>query len=277
MNLNESAVTELGLIALSHSRAKTCCTPWCSFASPLIFSINMAVEVETALRARITKLFDEIKCMPMMVRLAWHDAGTYNVKDKTGGANGSIRLEPEVDHGANAGLKMGMNLLEPIHAEFPSVSYADLYQLASVVGIEYAGGPKIPFRFGRKDAETTTEDGRLPDATKRMPHLRDIFYRMGLNDKEIVILSGAHCLGAAHKDRSGFEGKWTTDPNKFDNSYYHTILASDANGLLRLDSDMALLDEPECEKLVRAYAEDEKLFFDDYTAAHVKLSELGMA
>ena len=36
---------------------------------------------------------------------------------------------------------------------------------------------------------------RLPDGSKGAPHLRDIFYRMGFNDQEIVALSGAHALG----------------------------------------------------------------------------------
>ena len=36
------------------------------------------------------------------------------------------------------------------------------------MAIEHAGGPIIPFRFGRKDGEGThcTENGRLPDANK---------------------------------------------------------------------------------------------------------------
>ena len=46
--------------------------------------------------------------MPVMVRLAWHDAGTYCVKTKTGGANGSIRFDREMSHGANAGLPWAM-------------------------------------------------------------------------------------------------------------------------------------------------------------------------
>lgn len=74
---------------------------------------------------------------------------------------------------------------------------------------------------------------------------RDIFYRMGVVDKEIVALSGgeclpinsvvgtvddrswcivkcvdggaAHTLGRAHSDRSGFEGPWTKEPLLFDN------------------------------------------------------------
>ena len=35
-------------------------------------------------------------------------------------------------------------------------------------------------------------------------HLRKVFYRMGLSDQEIVALSGAHTLGRAKPDRSGF-------------------------------------------------------------------------
>merc|ERR1719498_2000727 len=111
-------------------------------------------------------------CMPIMVRLAWHDAGTFNVKDGTGGTNASIRFS-EMAHAANSGLNIAIGLLEPIKAKHPEISNADLYQLASVVGIEFAGGPVIPFRSGRKDAtaEECVEDGRLPDATKAEDHL----------------------------------------------------------------------------------------------------------
>eukprot|EP00168_Porphyra_purpurea_P005541 TRINITY_DN1660_c0_g1_i1.p1 TRINITY_DN1660_c0_g1~~TRINITY_DN1660_c0_g1_i1.p1 ORF type:complete len:187 (+),score=56.19 TRINITY_DN1660_c0_g1_i1:1342-1902(+) len=153
-------------------------------------------------------------------------------------------MKPELEHAANAGLTIAMDLLEPIKKDFPDVSYADLYQLASVHAIKFAGGPDIPFRFGRQDAPekvVPTPSDRLPDADKRMPHLRDIFYRMGFSDAEIVALSGAHTLGRAHKDRSGFEGPWTPVPIKFDNSYYVEITKEKARpALLRLESDMAL-------------------------------------
>lgn len=234
--------------------------------------------LESDVREELTDLYENTPCMPIMVRLGWHDAGTYNVKDGTGGANGSIRFKPERDHDANNGLFIAMNLLEPIKQKFPDISYADLYQLASVHAIEFARGPKIPFRLGRRDvtAEETTPDGRLPDANQRMGHLRDVFYRMGLNDKEITVLSGAHTLGSAHKDRSGFEGPWTKEPVVFDNSYFVEILKEDADpALLRLASDMALLDEPETRALCEKYAADQEAFFADYAEAHVKLSELG--
>jgi catalase (peroxidase I) len=74
---------------------------------------------------------------------------------------------------------------------------------------------QIPFRPGRvdkADGKSCTPDGRLPDAAQGAQHLRDIFYRMGFNDQEIVALSGAHTLGRCHTDRSGFEGPWTKAP-----------------------------------------------------------------
>ena len=35
-------------------------------------------------------------------------------------------------------------------------------------------------------------------------HLRDVFYRQGFNDQEIVALSGAHTIGRVFPNRSGF-------------------------------------------------------------------------
>ncbi len=157
------------------------------------------------------------------MRLAWHDSGTYDAGIPSwpacGGANGSIRFASELAHGANAGLIKGVTVyLAPIAKRHPSLSYADLLQLASATAIAHAGGPVIPMRYGRVDAPTEAqcpESGRLPDAaapfggTTPMAapdaagHLRAVFFRMGFNDAEIVALSGAHTIGRAFKERSG--------------------------------------------------------------------------
>lgn len=151
-----------------------------------------------------------------MIRLAWHCSGTYSVVDQSGGSNGArMRFEPECSWGANAGLNVARQALEPVKAQFPDLSYADLYTYAGVVAVEEAGGPKISFRTGRIDVEsgvTSPPDGRLPDADKgsrvsTIQHLRDIFYRMGMTDAEIVALSGAHAMGRCHTDRSGKKHK----------------------------------------------------------------------
>lgn len=108
----------------------------------------------------------------------------------------------------------------------PWISYSDLWILAGVCAIQEMQGPIIPYRPGRNDRDVAacTPDGRLPDATKGARHLRDIFFRMGFDDREIVALSGAHALGRCHTDRSGFSGPWTFSPTVVTNDYYKLLL-----------------------------------------------------
>lgn len=61
---------------------------------------------------------------------------------RCGGANASIRFEPEINHGANAGLINALQLLQPIKDKHPEAGWADLIQLASATAIEAAGEPK---------------------------------------------------------------------------------------------------------------------------------------
>lgn len=58
---------------------------------------------------------------------------------RCGGANGSIRFEPEINHGANAGLVHALQLLQPIKDKYAEVGWADLIQMASAAAIEAAG------------------------------------------------------------------------------------------------------------------------------------------
>lgn len=226
-------------------------------------------------RTALRSLLEEKNCAPIMLRLAFHDAGTYDPATRSGGANGSIRHEKMYGNSSNAGMKIAVDLLEPIKAQFPGVTYADLYQLAGVVAVEVTGGPKIDFVPGRKDSMAVTPDTRLPDAKQGAQHLRDVFHRMGFSDQEVVALSGSHTLGKAHKERSGFEGNWTNNPYVFDNAYYKELLKNEAAGLLKLPSDTALVEDPAFRPFVELYAQDERAFFRDYAAAHKKMSELG--
>ncbi|XP_058199674.1 L-ascorbate peroxidase, cytosolic-like [Rhododendron vialii] len=220
----------------------------------------------------------EKSCAPLMLRIAWHSAGTYDVKTKTGGPFGTMRHVAEQGHAANNGLDIAVRLLEPLKQQFPILSYGDFYQLAGVVAVEITGGPDVPFHPGREDKPEPPLEGRLPDATKGSDHLRDVFVEhMGLSNKDIVALSGAHTLGRCHKERSGFEGPWTPNPLIFDNSYFTELLTGEKDGLLQLPSDKTLLTDPVFRPLVEKYAADEDAFFADYAESHMKLSELGFA
>jgi cytochrome c peroxidase len=142
-----------------------------------------------------------------------------------------MRFSPECDWGANAGLKLARDFLEPLKAKYPHVSYADLWTLAGVVAIENMGGPKIPWRHGRTDATgpTTVPDGRLPAADsgsrqKDAAHIREIFGRQGFTDREMVALIGCHAVGRCHTDASGYWGPWTNAETTFSNDYFRLLL-----------------------------------------------------
>ena len=151
----------------------------------------------------------------------------------------------------------------------------------------------MTFRVGRKDAaavDESVEEGRHPDGDKKGDHLRSVFGRMGFNDQDIVILSGAHTVGSCHTDRSGFEGPWTANPLKFDNAYYVDLMNKEwkeskastgnpqfagADGTMMLISDMCLVEDEGFKPFVEKYAKDEKAFFDDFAVTYQKLMELG--
>ncbi|KAJ8108748.1 hypothetical protein ONZ43_g6331 [Nemania bipapillata] len=204
-----------------------------------------------------------------------------------------MRFSPEGSHGANAGLKHARDFLEPVKAKFPWITYSDLWILAGVCAIQEMQGPTIPYRPGRtdKDAAACTPDGRLPDAAQGTKHLRDIFYRMGFNDQEIVALSGAHALGRCHTDRSGFDGPWTFSPTVLTNDYYTLLLnekwhirkwdgpqqfQDKTKGLMMLPADYALIQDKAMRPWVEKYAKDNDLFFKDFASVVTRLFELGV-
>jgi len=241
------------------------------------------------------KDWDDGSIGPILVRLAWHASGTYG-KDGIGGSSGAtMRYEVEGNDPANAGLQHARDFLEPIKKKYSWLSYSDLWTLGGAVAIEAMGGPKIPWQPGRSDhdnGDKGPKPGRLPDASKGADHIREIFYRMGFNDREIVALCGAHSLGRAHKDRSGFDGPWTYTPTKFTNQFFVLLKKMEwekrtwdgpeqfadkkSKNLMMLASDMALLSDPEFKKYVDLYAENKQAFFDDFASAFSKLLDLGV-
>jgi len=265
----------------------------------------MASRDYAAVRKDITALlhkpeYDDGSAGPVLVRLAWHSAGTYDAESDTGGSNGAgMRYEAEGGDPANAGLQHARVFLEPIKKKYDWITYADLWTLAGVVAIEEMGGPKINWLPGRTDYVDESKlppRGRLPDAAQGSDHLRWIFYRMGFNDQEIVALSGAHNLGRCHSDRSGFEGAWVNNPTRFSNTYFKLMLQRQwkektlDNGikqfvyydedseeeLMMLPTDLALTKDPKFRPWVEKYAEDKDVFFKDFSAVFHKLIELGI-
>jgi cytochrome c peroxidase len=244
-------------------------------------------------RADLMKFIGERRNIaPLMVRLSWHDAGTYDEATQTGGPRACMRFDfGESTHGANAGLAIARDLLAPIKARHPSISNADLWSLAAICAIKVMGGPDIAWRAGRPDAccdNDAAPDGRLPDATQGCPHLRSVFHRMGMSDQEIVALSGAHAVGMCHPDRSGFIGPWTTSALDFDNAFFinlvdmkwkktkqgnglEVFITDSQPGIIMLPTDVALLTDEKMVGWVELYAKDRARWEKDFAAAFTKL------
>jgi len=244
---------------------------------------------------RLALIDQKANACPIAARIAWHASGTFCKMTNTGGSNGAtIRFEPEATDGANAGLHIIRDLLQPVKQAHPEISHADLYTIAGVAAIEFLGGPKVPFNFGRSDdadGSRCPANGRLPDASQGMDHLREVFGRMGFDDREIVALSGAHTLGRMHKVRSGFDGPWTHYPLRFDNEYFRNLLNftwvkrewsgpeqyedKESGKLAMLPTDIALIKDPKTKPIVEEYANDNDAFFRDFANAFGKLLALG--
>ncbi|XRA99100.1 L-ascorbate peroxidase [Pycnococcus provasolii] len=221
---------------------------------------------------------------PAVIRLAFHDAGTYDRRTRTGGANGTIRNE--LERPESIGLKRGIKAVEAAIAKSPNVlsqvSFADAVQLCAAACIELLTPDDAlatsrvldAMRVGRVDAPIDASDptGRMPSEKAGATELARVFdEQYGFDENRMVVLSGAHTVGA-----KGFGDGFT-----FDNAYYQVLLAKpwvggdDMAQMIGLASDKSLADYARVRPLIEKYANDGLAWSRDFVDAFRAMSELG--
>lgn len=178
--------------------------------------------------------------VPSLLTMALNDAITYDKTTKTGGANGSIRLE--TSRPENSGLSSALDLLTEAKKEIDSfskggpISFADLIQFAAQsalkrsfldAAIAKCGGNEEKGRtlysaygsngqwglfdrtFGRADAQEADPEGRVPDWSKAsVQEMKDRFVAVGLGPRQLAVMSAF--LGP---DQAATEGRLIADPD----------------------------------------------------------------
>ncbi|KAE8816143.1 Chitinase-like protein 1 [Hordeum vulgare] len=207
------------------------------------------------IRDGVRNVLSKVKAAGVL-RLVFHDAGTFDISDKSGGMNGSIIYE--ADRPENTGLSKSLKILRKAKEgidQVQQVSWADLIAVAGAEAVALCGGPEIPVRLGRLDSSTADPTGKLPEETLDVVALKTSFGKKGFSTQEMVVLSGAHTIG----------GKGFGNPNAFDNAYFKVLLEKPrptSSGMpIGLPTDWALTEDDEC---LRYSTEPDSLFNKTY-------------
>jgi catalase-peroxidase len=138
----------------------------------------------------------------LMIRLAWHSAGTYRITDGRGGAGaGQQRFAPLNSWPDNTNLDKARRLLWPVKQKYGSkISWADLMVLAGNVALESMGFKTFGFAGGRADVWEPEELYWGPEGT----WLGDERYS---GERQLAEPLGAVQMGLIYVNPEGPNGK----------------------------------------------------------------------
>ena len=138
---------------------------------------------------------------PLMIRMAWHSAGTYRVADGRGGARGGQqRFDPLNSWPDNANLDKARRLLWPVKQKYGrKISWADLMVLTGNVALESMGFKTFGFAGGR-------EDDWEPDLVYWGPETKFLADERYSGDRELQQPLGAVQMGLIYVNPEGPNG-----------------------------------------------------------------------
>ncbi|KAH7553937.1 hypothetical protein ACOSP7_029130 [Xanthoceras sorbifolium] len=241
-----------------------------------------------------------------LLRLHFHDCFV-NGCDASILLDSTSTIDSEKNSLANQNSVRGFEVIDQIKREVdkicgrPVVSCADILTVAARDSVVALGGPSWNVPLGRRDstaASRTQADIDIPSPFLDLPGLLENFKRQGLNERDLVALSGGHTLGFAQcftfKDRIHNETNIDLDfskerrktcprnggdtnlapldpsPARFDSAYFSNLVKY--KGLLH--SDQALFNGGSTERLVKTYSYNAKAFSADFAKSMVKMGNI---
>ncbi|MDV6011976.1 catalase/peroxidase HPI [Haloechinothrix sp. LS1_15] len=142
---------------------------------------------------------------PLIIRMAWHAAGTYRVSDGRGGAgSGMQRFAPTNSWPDNVNLDKARRLLWPVKQKYGRrISWADLMILAGNVALESMGFKTFGFAGGREDGWEPEDDVYWGSETTWLGSDKRILSE----ERELEDPLGATHMGLIYVNPEGPEGQ----------------------------------------------------------------------
>ncbi|KAL7117374.1 hypothetical protein ACP275_03G068100 [Erythranthe tilingii] len=250
-----------------------------------------------------------------LLRLHFHDCFVQGC-DASVLLDDSANIASEKNSGPNKNSLRGFEVIDEIKAKIEqvcphTVSCSDILALAARDSIVLSGGPHWEVPLGRRDSKTASlskSNTDIPAPNSTIQTLINQFSKHGLDEQDLVALSGGHTIGVARcvtfrqrlynqngnnqpdvtLERNYYNGLKTvcpksggdnnispldfSSPVKFDNRYFKLILWG--KGLLNSDEVLATGSVRKTLEFVRSYAENEELFFHQFASSMVKMGNI---
>ncbi|KKA28039.1 hypothetical protein TD95_001557 [Thielaviopsis punctulata] len=220
------------------------------------------------------------------LRLAFHDAGAWDLFSPDGGADGSILLNAaESQRPENAGLAAAVAAARAIHANYTglgfAISAADLVQVAgNVATVSCPGGPRVRTFVGRHDSAADAPRGKIPSPSAGAAELVELFANKTIGPRGLVALLGAHSVSRQRfVDESRALQPQDATPGVWDTVYFRQTLARQApRHVFRFESDVNLANYAETRGEFEEFAGQggQEAWNNDYAREFIRLSLLGV-